>query len=213
MKKHLKKITALLLAVVMIFSFAACGGSKTDPAEVMAKVNGVEITRGQLEGFTKIYTYMLGYEQSELTDEQLEVVLQDYANVELVRQYYKDKGENIYPDTFEDDKAAFIESAHTDGKEFVDANAITDEHLADFFDAQYVTNAVLTDIMEEHPEEELKAEAEKYYEENQAYFTDSETGEVAPIDDYLESIYYMLYQELYQEFVTELAEQFTVEFM
>lgn len=212
MKKHLKKITALVLAVVMIFSLAACGG-KADPAEVVAKVNDVEITRGQVEGFTKIYTYMLGYEQEELTDEQFELILQDYVNVELVRQHYKANEENIYPDSFEDDKAAFIESAHTDGKEFVDGNAITDEHLADFFDAQYVTNAVLSDIMEEHPEEELKPEAEKYYEENQAYFKDQETGEVAPIDEYLESIYYMLYQELYQEFVEDLAEQFTVEYM
>ncbi len=212
MKKHLKKITALLLVVIMVFSFAACG-SKTGPDDIVAKVNDVEIKRGQVEGFTSIYTYMMGYEPSDLSAEQFEVILQDYVNVEIVRQYFDSKETSVYPDSYDESVAAFIESAHTDGAEFLEKYSVTDEHLSDFFSAQYVTNAILAEIMEEHPEEELKPKAEAYYEENPDYFKDTETGELLPIDDYLESIYYMFYQELYAEKVEEIQKDMTVEIM
>ncbi len=209
MKKHLNKITALVLAVVMIFSFAACGSSKS-PDDVLATVNDVSITRGQVEGFTSIYTYMMGYESSEITDEQLSLILEDYINIEVVRQTYENNGKNIFPDSYEENLAAFIESAHTDGAEFIEKNGVNDDHLADFFEAQYVTNAILSDIMEENPEDELYDEAEKYYNENIDYFKDEE-GKTSPLEEYLEDIYYILYQNLYQKKVEELKADFTID--
>ncbi|MBR5228805.1 MAG: SurA N-terminal domain-containing protein [Firmicutes bacterium] len=213
MKNNLKKITALVLAVIMVFSFVACGSKAADPNEVIAKVNDVSITRGQVEGFTDIYTYMLGYEPSEVTDDQLKLIVEDYVNVEVCRQYFAEKGLDIYPETYDDEVAAFIESAHTEGAEFLESNEVTDEHLADFYDAQYVTNAILSEIMEEYTEEDLRPDAEEYYETYKATLEDSETGEVPPIDEYLESIYYILYQEIYLQMVETLKADMTVEIM
>ena len=89
MKKHLKKITALLLVVIMVFSFAACG-SKTGSDDVVAKVNDVEIQVSAAGATNEIQAeavqalVALGYGNTESVKAVKKVPIDDTTTVEDV---------------------------------------------------------------------------------------------------------------------------------
>ncbi|MCR4600987.1 MAG: peptidyl-prolyl cis-trans isomerase [Clostridia bacterium] len=168
------RAAAVLFACILVLGLTGCGSA--DPDRQAAKVNDTVITQGQLENFSILYMYTLGYDPNEITDEEKSTILQQMVDTEVLRQYFEGlNGENIYGDSFEDDMKKFLDSAKSSEKDFLDKYSITDEDIEYLYRANYLNSTLYTQIQNEHAETDLIARAEEYYDQHKdEYATDPE---------------------------------------
>ena len=208
-----KKITALLLAVTVIvsaFAFTACGGGTGDDGSAkVAKVNDTVITQDQLDCFAKINMQLLGYDPSDITEDQEQELLDQLVVIQVVKEYYKDKGDDLYGDDYDSAVKTFVDSAHESAADFLTQYEITDDQLKDFYSGQYAVSALFREIQEEHASDDMYALASEYYNAHKDEFKNDD-GTYAELDDVIQSVYYALYSNMYDEKVTELKKDMKI---
>ena len=116
----------VLTVAVSALAFTACGGGKgEDGSAVVAKVNGTAVTEDQLDCFAKISMQLLGYDPSDITEDQEQELLNQLVVIQVVKEYYKDKDDDIYGDDYESAANTFIDSAHESAADFLKQYEIT----------------------------------------------------------------------------------------
>lgn len=118
-----------VIASVMIFT--GCGGTDDSSAKA-AKVNDTVITEDQLDCYTKISMQLMGYDPSDITEDQKEELLNQLVVIQVVKEHYKDKGDELYGDDYESAVKTFTDSAHESAADFLTQYEITDDQLEDF---------------------------------------------------------------------------------
>lgn len=208
-----KKITALMLVLTVAVSalaFTACGGGKgEDGSAVVAKVNGTAVTEDQLDCFAKINMQLLGYDPSDITEDQEQELLNQLIVIQVVKEYYKDKDDKIYGDDYESAVKMFVDNAHESLADFLKQYEITDDQLKDFYSGQYAVSALFKEIQEEHASDDMYALASEYYDAHKDEFK-NEDGTYPELDDVIQSVYYALYSNMYEEKVAELKKDMKI---
>lgn len=207
-----KKITALLLAVTVAVSglmFSGCGGTDDGGSAKAAKVNDTIITEDQLDCFTKISMQLMGYDPSDITEDQREELLNQLIVIQVVKEYYKDKGDELYGDDYESAVKTFTDSAHESAADFLTQYEITDDQLDDFYSGQYAVSAMFREIQEEHASDDMYSLASEYYDAHKDEFKNDD-GSYPELDDVIQSVYYALYSNMYDEKVTELKKDMKI---
>ncbi|WP_051280686.1 peptidylprolyl isomerase [Anaerovorax odorimutans] len=165
----MKKIISILLILVLAFSMAACTSEKetTD----LVKVGDTVINSKQLDEYIALVGYISGTsDMSQIPEEQMEeiksVMLDNMIELEALNQYYKDKKDEVLPDTIEDDYKKFIEDSKSNEtiKAFLDKENISEDTLKTFFYSQYYSQSLFEEAAATIPtlEDDIKA----YYEKN-----------------------------------------------
>lgn len=207
-----KRITALLLVMTVALSalaFTGCGGTGEDGSAKVAKVNDTVITEDQLDCFAKINMQLLGYDPSDITEDQKQELLNQLVVVQVVKEYYSDKGDDLYGDDYESAAKTFIDSAHESAADFLTQYEITDDQLKDFYSGQYAVSALFREIQEEHASDDMYALASEYYNAHKDEFKNDD-GTYSELDDVIQSVYYALYSNMYDEKVTELKKDMKI---
>ncbi len=206
-----KRITALILAVAVIASvmiFTGCGGTDDSSAKA-AKVNDTVITEDQLDCYTKISMQLMGYDPSDITEDQKEELLNQLVVIQVVKEHYKDKGDELYGDDYESAVKTFTDSAHESAADFLTQYEITDDQLEDFYSGQYAVSAMFREIQEEHASDDMYSLASEYYEAHKDEFKNDD-GSYPELDEVIQSVYYVLYSNMYDEKVTELKKDMKI---
>jgi len=167
----MKRIIAAILPIVMALSLAACSGD--DSGGAIVKVGETTISEKQLDQYIR-FNSISGIDLSQLSDEELKtqkLEMLDYIiSMELIRQHFAGKEDEVLPDTREADLKTFLENVKSTEsmKSFIKENKITDETLK----ALYYDNLYLGAFYNETQEEmtNLEQEAKEYYEANKESF-------------------------------------------
>lgn len=213
MKSLYKRKSTAAAALILIFVMLACTGcgaaKGSDGSPGVAKINDTVITQDQLDSFAKINMQLLGYDPSDITEDQQQELLDQMVVIEVVKEYYREKGEELYGDDYESAAETFVESAHESAEDFLTQYEITDEQLKDFYKGQYAVSQMFMEIQEENSSQDISALATEYYNENKEEFK-NEDGTYAELDDVLQSVYYIIYSEWYDDRVSELKEDMDI---
>ena len=207
-----KKITAVLLAVTIVvtaLAFTGCGAKDNDGSAKVAKVNDTVITQDQLDCFAKINMQLLGYDPSDITEDQEQELLNQLVVVQVVKEYYNDGSNDLYGDDYESAAKTFVDSAHESAADFLTQYEITDDQLRDFYSGQYAVSALFREIQEEHASDDMYALATEYYNAHKDEFKNDD-GAYSALDDVIQSVYYTLYSNMYDEKVTELKKNMKI---
>ncbi|MGI6734124.1 MAG: peptidylprolyl isomerase [Anaerovoracaceae bacterium] len=197
---NLKKILTLLLAAVMIFSFAACA-EKDDKSgdEPVVKISDTVITEDQLHQYTYLYCYLQGIDLRAVSAEDLEyiksLVLEDYIALNLVKLEYADDPE-VLPEGYETEADEFVANVakQEQAAAYMKENKISDEYLKEFYIDQYYNIAFFDDLTGSIPET-TDEEAKAYYDENPDLFV---------IDEVTASHILVKEEDLAEEILAEL---------
>ena len=152
---------------------------------------------------------LLGYDPSDITEDQEQELLNQLVVIQVVKEYYKDKDDDIYGDDYESAAKTFIDSAHESAADFLKQYEITDDQLKDFYSGQYAVSALFKEIQEEHASDDMYALASEYYDAHKDEFK-NEDGTYPELDDVIQSVYYALYSNMYDEKVTELKKDMKI---
>lgn len=205
--RHIRA-AAVMLICLMVLALAGCGAS--DPDGKVAKVNDTVITRGQLDNYSVLYMYTLGFDPNDITDEEKSTILDQMVNTEVLRQYFEGlQGETIYGESFDEDVQKFVAAAKSSEKDFLDKYGITDEDIEYLYRANYLNSTLYTQIQNEHAEADLIAKAEDYYDQHQDDYK-TESG-VKPFDEVKDDIYYSFIQDYYDQKLDEMKEGCVIE--
>lgn len=201
------RAAAVLLVCIMILALTGCGSS--DPDRTVAKVNDTVITQGQLDNYSVLYVYTLGYDPNGITEEEKSTILQQMVDTEVIRQYYEGMdGVSIYGDSFDEDMQKFVAAAKSSEKDFLDKYGITESDIEYLYKSNYLNSTLYTQIQNEHAEEDLVAKATEYYDQHQdEYVTDNGTRS---FDEVKDDIYYGFIQEYYDQKLDEMKEGCTI---
>ncbi len=208
----IKKITAVLLAVTVVvtaLAFTGCGAKGDDGSAKAAKVNDTVITQDQLDCFAKINMQLLGYDPSDITDDEEQELLNQLVVVQVVKEYYNDGSNDLYGDDYESAAKTFVDSAHESAADFLTQYEITDDQLRDFYSGQYAVSALFREIQEAHASDDMYALATEYYNAHKDEFKNDD-GTYSELDDVIQSVYYALYSNMYDEKVTELKKDMKI---
>jgi foldase protein PrsA len=170
-----------IIAIIMTLSLALLISGCSDPKEkVLVKINDANITAYDLSQYVPIYGMTIGVDVTAITDKaklaELEATaLDDLVAMEVIKQYYSEKGQNVIPETKDADLETFMTQVNSDTatKQFLKDNKITDEYLQNFFLNQYYTTAFFADVNSEI--KDPTGEAKKYYD---AHIADYSTEQV-----------------------------------
>lgn len=165
MNNMLKKFTGIFLIAVLSLSAAACGAA-ADPETKVANVNDVNITQRDVDSFSVLYMYMLGYDPSELTRKEKQDILEDMVDTEIIRQHYDSLEESVYSANYDADLASFMANAKSSEEDFITQHDITDDDLTNFYRSQYLTQTFFAEIQAENNEQDMYTKASEYYEDN-----------------------------------------------
>ncbi|HZK02532.1 MAG TPA: peptidylprolyl isomerase, partial [Anaerovoracaceae bacterium] len=172
---NLKKGLALLLAVLMIFSLASCGGQKSKSNdEKVAKVGETVITEGQLNQYMYLYCFLQGIDLSKVGDEDFQyiknLVLEDYIALNLVKIEHGGDTTKL-PDDFEEAANEFIDNManQEQAAAYMKENDISEEYLKEFYTDQYYSMEFFSEMTAELPKAD-EEEAQNYYDENREQF-------------------------------------------
>ncbi|MBR0600438.1 peptidylprolyl isomerase [Sinanaerobacter chloroacetimidivorans] len=168
----MKKYAAMILAIILVFSFAACGDKAgTD----LAKVGDEVITSSELDQYVELYAFVQGMDLTQITDEKSmkyikSLMLEDMISMEAMKQHFAGKEDEVLPETVDEDLQKFIDDSKAEEavKSFLEEKKITDEALTRFYLSQYYTTAYFDEIEAGMPN--LEADAKAYYEENKDSF-------------------------------------------
>ena len=169
----LKKWMAVLLALVMVFGFAACGdeGGKD---EVVAKVGDTELTAEGLETYASI-TCMMYYNMDYSTiDESYksyvrQMMLQDVVDMKIAEMYCEDKGIDVKAtENYEENLQTFLKNVETgeDLKKIAKNCKLTNAQLKAYYHGICAGNVVYEEVKAGFADIDEKAAA--YYEEHKA---------------------------------------------
>jgi foldase protein PrsA len=171
--KNFKRTMALILCLLLIGSLSACG---TSAKTKLVQINDKTITAADRDQYFPLYGLTTGVDVTTITDETTikdmkTAALEDLVVMEVVKQYYNEKKQDVIPETRDADFAKFMESANADEttKTFMAANNITEAYLQEFFDNQYYTTAFYQEVVGANST--LEADAKAYYDANLPEFT------------------------------------------
>lgn len=167
----------IIIALIMTLSLALLISGCSNPKDkALVKINDVSITAYDLSQYLPIYGMTIGVDVTTITDKaklaELEAVaLNDLVAMEVIKQYYSEKGQNVIPETKDADLETFMSQVNSDTatKKFLTDNKITDEYLQNFFLNQYYTTAFFADVNDEI--KDPKGDAKKYYDEHIADYS------------------------------------------
>ena len=169
-----KKLLILTLILALILSFTACS-SKEAGAKELANINGTVIDQKDLDEYATLLYYMQGYDLTQVEDEAQKeaitsTVLTDMVTLEIMREYYKDKKDEVLPETVEADLARFLEEAKSNEeiKTYLTDAGISEETLTRLFYNQYYSQAFFEEVKSGMAT--LDADIAKYYEDNKEEF-------------------------------------------
>lgn len=167
MKRHinLKKTAAILIAALMILALAGCADSG-DQNRQTARIGDEVITQGQLDNFTMLTLYRQGYDLSGTTKALKEECLQDMIDAEALSQYCQDNGIDLYDDTYNSGKSAFMDSIKKNDADFLDQNGIKDSDLITYYRSQYLSSKLLERVQSEYSADQIAREAQAYYDKH-----------------------------------------------
>ncbi len=198
---NFKKILALLLAVIMVFSLAACGNSKGSDDDPVAKVGEAIITEGQLNQYMYLYAFLQMMDLSIATEDELQyirtLVLEDYIALTLAKLEYMDDPDALPEDhdTAADDFVTNVgEQEQT--ADYMKTYNISDEYLREFYIDQYYSMTFFGDLTADIPDA-TEEEARAYFDENPDYFE---------IDEVTASHILVEEEELAEEILTKLKD-------
>ncbi len=81
MKKTLRRIAFVLLSIILLFSFVACGGGEEEPGRVKTKkIKFLHIWQEHSAAFTKVVNDFM----AENEDIEVEIQITDYSNIQSV---------------------------------------------------------------------------------------------------------------------------------
>lgn len=152
---------------------------------------------------------LLGYDPSDITEAQEQELLNKLVVIQAIKEYYKDKNDDIYGDDYESAAKMFVDNAHESLADFLKQYEITDDQLKDFYSGQYAVSALFKEIQEEHASDDMYALASEYYDAHKDEFK-NEDGTYPELDDVIQSVYYALYSNMYDEKVTELKKDMKI---
>lgn len=164
----IKRTLAIALIAILVLALAACG---TPDTKKLAQINDVKITSGELNLYFPLYGLTTGTDVTTITDEaqvaeMKKTALEDLVSMEIIRQYYDGKKQDVIPETKDADFQTFMDQVNSDEatKKFLADNKITEEYLQKFFVNQYYTTAFFGEVTTafENPE----AAGLAYYEAN-----------------------------------------------
>lgn len=168
-----KKIASVILIAILILALGACG---TPDTKKLVQINDVKITAGELNTYFPLYGLTTGTDITTITDktqlaEMKKTALEDLVSMEVIRQYYDGKKQNVVPETKDTDFKAFMDQVNSDEatKKFLTDNKITEDYLQKFFLNQYYTSAFFGEVTAEFKDPEAAGKA--YYEANKALYT------------------------------------------
>jgi len=167
----MKKIIAGILLIVMAVGLAACGGDESGGD--LVKVGENTINGKQLDQYVR-FNSISGIDISQLSDEELKAQKQDMldymVSMELIRQYYAGKEDEVLPDTREEDLKAFLGEIKNSEyvNKFIKENKITDETLKNLFYDNLYLGAFYNETQEGMTN--LEEDAKAYYEANKESF-------------------------------------------
>lgn len=165
----MKKIIAVILLIAMTMGLFACGGGSD-----LVRVGETAINENQLQQYLDLNVFVQGFDLTQFPEESVKEIkaqmLEDIISLELIRQYYAGKEDEVLPDTIEDDLKAFLEETKKTEtvKDFIDEKKISDETLTKFFYDQYYRNAFFEEIQTGMTT--LEQDAQVYYEANKTDF-------------------------------------------
>jgi len=168
-----KKIATILLVAILAMVLGACGAPDT---KNLIQINDVKITAGELNLYFPLYGLTTGSDVTTITDkvkleELKKTALDDLVSMEVIRQYYDGKKQEVVPETKDADFTAFMDQVNADEatKKFLADNKITEEYLKKFFVNQYYTSAFFSDVTTEFKDPEAAGIA--YYNANKSLYT------------------------------------------
>lgn len=196
-----KKVLALLLAITMMFSLAACGGNGKTGGDLVAKVGDISITEDDLHQYMYLYCFLQGIDLRKASDEEIEyikgLVLEDYIALNLIKIEYADKPD-VLPEDFENTAKEFVDNVATQEQAaaYMKENGISDEYLIQFYEDQHYSMEFFKELTEDLPQAG-EEEARVYYDENQDQFK---------IDEVTASHILVKEEELAKEILAEIKD-------
>lgn len=171
----LKKIIALLLVSVMIFSLSACGAKEAD---YIVKIGDTGITQDQLDKYTDIYCYIQGVDLTSINAETLAYIksmtLEDLISLKIVGIYYKND-DSVLPSTYKDSLKKFIAQVNGDSaaSAYMKKYKVTEDDLTEFYRDQNFSVPFFDKLKKDIPAV-TDAEMQTYYKDHQDEFTADE---------------------------------------
>ena len=171
----LKKIIALLLTAVMIFSMTACGAKEAD---YIVKIGDTGITQDQLDKYTDIYCYIQGVDLTTIDAETLAYIksmtLEDLIALKIVGIYYKND-DKVLPAEYKDSLKKFIAQVNSDttAAAYMKKYKVTEDDLTEFYRDQYFSVPFFDELKKDIPAV-TDAEMQAYYKQHQDEFTADE---------------------------------------
>jgi len=169
----MKKITVVLLLIVVTAVLAACGSDGKDGGSDLVKVGDVTINESELEQFLQMEAFYQGKDLKQMSKDDLKAarsqMLEYVVALESVKQYYKGK-EDVLPETVETDCKKFLNNAKkTDFiNTFLKENDISDETLENIFYYNEYMRVYYEEIKAGMPT--LEQDSKEYYEANKDLF-------------------------------------------
>ncbi|GAB1476038.1 peptidylprolyl isomerase [Bacillota bacterium] len=167
---NLRRMSVFILAVIMIFTMAACGGKEAEENGGVVKIGEMTITDEQLDQYMYLYCFLQGIDLGKADEENLayirSLVLEDYISLNIIKMEYKDKPD-ILPENYEDAAKEFVSNvaAQEQAAAYMKENKISDEYLKGFYIDQYYSMGFFTDLTSDLPQV-TEEEAKAYYEDN-----------------------------------------------
>ncbi|MDR0853560.1 MAG: peptidylprolyl isomerase [Clostridiales Family XIII bacterium] len=170
----MKRIVAVLLCLVMVFSFSACNSG----GDVLATVDGQKIYQKDVEGLSALLALMSSMNYEEL-DEGTKAQINNsmlifFIDVQAMKSHFEKEKKTVV--TEEDEKSideqadTMLNSLKEQGSSVdVEKLHITKELLVSYLTAEKYDTAYRAEIAEKNPvtDKEIKA----YYEKNKAQYT------------------------------------------
>jgi foldase protein PrsA len=169
-----KKMVAILLALILIFSLTACGNGEKAEDKLLARVGDIEIGQGQLDQYTYLYAFLQGLDLDAVDEETLAsvktMILEDYISLKIMETYFAGD-ETVLPDGFEAELDQFVQTVNADetSSAFMKKHEISDEFLKEFYTSQYYSAAFFEELSATVPAV-TDEEVEAYYAANPAQF-------------------------------------------
>ncbi|MDR2156903.1 MAG: peptidylprolyl isomerase [Clostridiales Family XIII bacterium] len=177
-KNMLKKTVAFITGLMLIFSFAACGGKD---GKVQAEVGKVKIYENRVNEIANMMAIMTGVELGAYEEAQQKEIKNSMliflVETELIRSDLGDK------DVLTDDNRKEIEeqlsSIGEDVKKQLKDAGVSDETLRYYLEAYYYSQAFMTKVGEEDPVSD--EEIQSYYDEHADEFISPAAVQVSHI--------------------------------
>ena len=171
--KNRKLLITLVMTLSIMLTISGCTSAKD---KALITINDKSITAYDLSQYLPIYGMTVGVDITKVTDksklaDMKAKALSDLESMEVIKQYYAGKNQNVIPDTKDKDFETFLTQVNGDAAtaKFIKDNKISEDYLKSFFLNQYYTSAFFAEVSKEV--KDPVSEAKKYYESNKGEFS------------------------------------------